>query len=347
METGDAPPVSWWRRLAQVFGRRPQALPWLDLTQVESDAGYNKKALRAIIARRRRNDWVRQRELEQLRLARHHGLRHGGLSSGEAGALFQGSPFSALDEREVTLRKIDDIEAQMSRQWWAKAPAPAAPTPDYEAGVPTAEFAPTQRSGPVTEAELALVGGGRAVPRQAGEVPGARASELDPDLAEAALRWAAGDGAQAEAILLRALRAAAGPDARALYLTALLDLYRATDQRASIDRARAEFADVAPLAWPLPDGGREPAGALELEATLTGDLTALLQRMTAACEGGRPLVLSCARLQRIDFAAAGALLDWLPGPCAVLELRQVSPLVTAFLRILGLDAQVRLIPRRV
>lgn len=354
-------PRTWWRRLTQVFRLRAAALPWLDLTQGESDEGYSKAALRAIIERRRRSDLVRRRELEQLRQARHRGLLHGEPPSGESVPTFQASPLSVLDEREMTLRKIDDIESQMSRQWWAKAALTSVPPLPVDQPVPaTAEFAPTQYAGAVTEAEWVLSAAGRragARGRARGGASVAVAPNLDdPDLAEAALRWAVGDGTQAEAILLNALRGGVAQGARVLHLTALLDLYRATDQRAGFDRALAEFSNATTMAPPLwrlatgggePIGGHEQAGPLEQAAEWTGEVVALLHRLTAECDGARPLVLSCARLQRVDFVAAGALLSCLQGRRCPLELREVSPLVSTFLKIIGIDGLARLIPRRV
>lgn len=335
MDADDAS-TPWWRRLSQVLWPRSLASPWLDLAPDEADEHHSKQALRAIIERRRRHDLVRLRELAQLRLARYRGLRHGETPSG---AGFQESTFSALDERELTLRKIDDIEAQMSRQWWAKA---AAPMPADKPEVAASGFALTQYSGEVTEAELALSGATRPVAPKQGGRPRRALSELDPVLAEAALRWAAGAGAEAESILLQALRAPGVPLLQALYLRALLDLYRAMRQRDRFDQALAEFSEAAPPAWQI--SGDEPAGAFVLDAELTGDLTALLQRLTAACVQGQSLVLSCARLQRVDFAAAGALLVWLQGVRCELELRALSPLVATFLEMVGVDARARLRP---
>lgn len=327
--------MSWWRRLGRVLRRRSPASWWQDLTPGEADDDHGKQALRVIIERRRRHDLVRLRELTQLRLMRHRGVRHGETSTGTH---FLDSAFSALDEREVTLRKIDDIEAQMSRQWWAKAAAPvAADQPEVAAS----GFALTQFSGDVTSAELACSGASRPpipAPPLRRRPPMA---ELEPVLAEAALRWAAGAGAEAVALLLQALREPGAQVPRALYLRALLDLYRAMRQRDRFEQAWSEFAGAAPSpAWQIP--GDAPAGAFVMDAELTGDLTALLTRLTAACEQGQPLLLSCARLQRVDFAAAGTLLAWLQGSRCELELRDLSPLVATFFELLGMDELARL-----
>jgi hypothetical protein len=349
MDEADVSTPGWWARLRRLFGRPPQSAPWLDLTQGELDGACNKQALRAVLERRRRNDLIRQRELDELRQARHRGLDQARPQAHVS--IFQDAESAVVGGRELTLRKIDDIEAQMSRQWWDKMPPPPdVPAPGDEHAWSDQEFAPTQFGGVVMRAELALSEAGAPgapAPLRAhdgGAAPAAPA--LDPALAEAALRWAVGDGAQAESVLLAALRDGA-PGARAPRLAALLDLYRATAQRAAFDRALAEFAADLPVvpAW-QPALPTQP-GEFELDAALTGDMEALLRRLADACDDTQLLPLSCARLQRLDFTAAGALLSWLPGARCALELRELSPLVAAFLEILGVGAQARLLPRRV
>lgn len=65
----------------------------------------------------------------------------------------------------------------------------------------------------------------------------------DPDLEEAAIRFANGDDAGAEATLLTALRAEqVDPELACLWAMALFDLYRATGQQDSFDRVAIEYA---------------------------------------------------------------------------------------------------------
>ncbi len=104
------------------FVRNP-GTNWSDLDNKESDreSAYSKQALKEMIERKRRNDFVRKREFDMLRKLRRReasGLPPG---LGEASArpsFFQSSLPSKPDDRAMTLKKIDEIEAQMSMQWW-------------------------------------------------------------------------------------------------------------------------------------------------------------------------------------------------------------------------------------
>ena len=89
----------------------------LDTRSTDRESEYNKAALKEMIERKRRNDFVRKREFDMLRKIRSRE------ASGEGGhgvrpSFFQSSLPSKPDDRAMTLKKIDEIEAQMSMQWW-------------------------------------------------------------------------------------------------------------------------------------------------------------------------------------------------------------------------------------
>ncbi|MDD5027953.1 MAG: hypothetical protein PHH58_00410 [Rhodoferax sp.] len=153
------------------FVRSPVA-PTADLDQVEvAQPGENSaQAINRVLQRKAHNDSVRKREFAQLRRMRQ-------AMSGEAvdqmarDAFFlESSGFSVLEERASTLKKIDEIEAQMSRQWWknrqqglaseSMRPMPAAATqpaqPSFDADIPTAFVA-------TLPTDLALAASGVAV----------------------------------------------------------------------------------------------------------------------------------------------------------------------------------------
>ncbi len=100
------------------FVRNPTT-NWTDLDKEdpEPDTGYSKQALKEMIERKRQNDFVRKREFDQLRKLRN---RDPSASPDLAGrpSYFQSSLPSNPDERAMTIKKIDEIEAQMSNQWW-------------------------------------------------------------------------------------------------------------------------------------------------------------------------------------------------------------------------------------
>src|SRR5512133_791857 len=92
---------------------------WADLDQQESDreSSYSKQMLKEMIERKRRNDFVRKREFDMLRKMRRSEVM-AGHDLGVRPSFFQSSLPSKPDDRASTLKKIDEIEAQMSMQWW-------------------------------------------------------------------------------------------------------------------------------------------------------------------------------------------------------------------------------------
>ena len=70
-----------------------------------------------MIERKRRNDFVRKREFDMLRKMRRSEVL-AGQDPGLRPSFFQSSMPSKPDDRATTLKKIDEIEAQMSMQWW-------------------------------------------------------------------------------------------------------------------------------------------------------------------------------------------------------------------------------------
>lgn len=89
----------------------------LDTRAADRESEYSKAALKEMIERKRRNDFVRKREFDMLRKIRsREGM--GESAQGVRPSFFQSSLPSKPDDRAMTLKKIDEIEAQMSMQWW-------------------------------------------------------------------------------------------------------------------------------------------------------------------------------------------------------------------------------------
>ncbi len=124
------------------FVRNP-ATNWSDLDNRESgrEEAMSKQLLKEMIERKRRNDFVRKREFDMLRKMRKREAMTG-QDPGARPSFFQSSMPSKPDDRAVTLKKIDEIEAQMSMQWWktkhgagpatssmSSAPMPVGPAP--------------------------------------------------------------------------------------------------------------------------------------------------------------------------------------------------------------------------
>ncbi|HYE71003.1 MAG TPA: STAS domain-containing protein [Ramlibacter sp.] len=100
------------------FVRNPTT-NWADLDQQDSDreSSYSKQMLKEMIERKRRNDFVRKREFDMLRKMRRSEVM-AGQDPAARPSFFQSSMPSKPDDRASTLKKIDEIEAQMSMQWW-------------------------------------------------------------------------------------------------------------------------------------------------------------------------------------------------------------------------------------
>ncbi|MBC7609627.1 MAG: STAS domain-containing protein [Polaromonas sp.] len=104
------------------FVRNP-ATSWSDLDNKETDRdeAMSKQLLKEMIERKRRNDFVRKREFDMLRKMRKRDAMVG-QDPGARPSFFQSSLPSRPDDRAQTIKKIDEIEAQMSMQWWQTKP---------------------------------------------------------------------------------------------------------------------------------------------------------------------------------------------------------------------------------
>lgn len=385
------------------FVRNPTK-DWSELDQKEqgTDSGYSKEALKEMIERKRQNDFVRKREFDHLRKLR----RREPLSSADlAGrpSFFQSSLTSNHDDRAETLKKIDEIEAQMSRQWWkgkegvsragafpvsAKTEPPPEPSTttlppgasaeDSRAALEDSQFESTQASAlrpssrwvdaqdaeyiPTQLAEAAPTVPGAVAPpppvsapapviqpgRFMGQAPAAMPaprvpmgagfstqrlyaavpadSLTDPDLEDAAIRFANGDDAGAEQSLLAALQSdSLRADLAEAWMSALFDLYRATGQQARFDSVAIEFANRfgrSPPAWfSTPD--------LLKRSTASAAPARARPASTAASEPDwrSPALLTAAALEELQVLTrvpGPLLLDW--GGLSTIGLDAVTPL---------------------
>ncbi|MFT4268830.1 MAG: STAS domain-containing protein [Xenophilus sp.] len=184
-----------------------------------SDAGYSREALKEMIERRQRNDFVRRREFDVLRRLRQReaaGGREGGAPSS-----FQLNSLGKTDGRALTLKKIDEIEEQMSQQWWKGRgggdEAVRASQPDPLAAQHARAYADTAPGAPSLLDEGGAAG-----------APGLARLVCETAVQEAALRFARGDDAGAEGLLQQAVAGSGAYADDDDTWRALLDLYRAT-----------------------------------------------------------------------------------------------------------------------
>ena len=361
------------------FVRHPTApLADAEASQDDRDSQYSKQMLKEMIERKRRNDFVRRREFDQLRSLRQRDALQGQRTDDDAALraslleVDSGLAGSSSDDRAGTIRKIDEIEAQMSQQWWRGRPSPAGGSSSSSAPPPASTafqaattlpssllhpsetdtqqaraFAPTlpfrlsalaqdehERGGDVSAYAWAARPWVRADAAPPPAVPAARvgvtepaAVQHDPDLEGAAIRFAHGDAAGAEAALRAVLvQRAQDPPARQFELwMALFDLFRSTGRQEPFDALAIEFAArfdrSAPLWFSVPElagvsaqAPAEPppavpvrefrwAAPLELGPQSVAGLQAATQRAAA------PWDLPWSRLRTIDSAAMPALAE--------------------------------------
>jgi ABC-type transporter Mla MlaB component len=203
---------------------------WSELNAQGSDpnaqdnAGYSREALKEMIERRQRNDFVRRREFGMLRKLRQReavGARDPSATS--SSSFHASSTHEKSKGRALTLKKIDEIEAQMSKQWW-KGRWPAA---EGQALTDTASGHVPAYADTVPYTAQDAKAGPESVP--VSHLGGLDPAKLvyDSALQEAAIRFACADDAGAEAILLQALAPdGAQADHDETWL-GLLDFYRA------------------------------------------------------------------------------------------------------------------------
>ncbi len=288
------------------FVRNP-ATSWseLDALEADKDDSVNKQLLKEMMERKRRNDFVRKREFDMLRKLRKLEAVSG-QNQDPAGkpSFFQSSMISP-DERASTLKKIDEIEAQMSMQWWKNKDMGNMGSAVHPADIPLTmgltqppkghtdeslaymTTIPTQSVSAARLAELMrdpMVNPAAAKPAQSGPADGqvgfhgSYATSLsgllpmsgslsapleqdmlghDAELEEAAILFANGDDAGAEAGLLELLAPGAlRTDHVNTWLT-LFDLYRATGEQEKFEAAALQFLKrfdrSAPQWFCLPD----------------------------------------------------------------------------------------------
>ena len=238
---------------------------------------------------------------------------------------------SKLDERAETIKKIDEIEAQMSKQWWkgrqdeatvqgsnlqatANLPLPAGDAASKAAASGEKKDIFSDRLNPVSDAasddglntDFEATQMGLPDPAAAASTSAAREmmafrssssrnfesgisgfspsklfsiemgdSLADTEMEEAAIRFANGDDAGAEAGLLAALQADnVRPESANGWAAALFDLYRATGQQDSFDRVAIEYAQrfghSAPAWFSTPDLlGRRAAASPQSQVALS------------------------------------------------------------------------------
>ncbi|WP_019560184.1 MULTISPECIES: STAS domain-containing protein [Caldimonas] len=275
---------------------------WAELSQPSTESReseYAKSELKAMIERKRRNDFVRKREFDMLRKVRREGL-----TDANAGLLDASSNLDELDLRGVQARsdvvevkaKIDEIEQQMV----GEAIGTRRSASFYNAPTqPVALDGPSTRSlraepaegpsgagafvGVAAEPPAVVVDAAQApptpAPSAAAAVPPAPAmlgegfavevNEVvhDPELDEAVIAFANADFDACEQALAAMVRPGASRAQHADTWMVLFDLYRATGQQAKFESLALDYAQQ--FGWSAPQWFSLPRMVAEAAAEET------------------------------------------------------------------------------
>ena len=321
------------------------------------EAQFSKQALKEIMERKRRNDFVRKLEFDQLRKIRREANKSssaGNDGAASSAAMLEGGVAPDATVAAVgkpaspshTIEKINQIERQMSKQWWSGDGASAPPAAEPVA--PAADVAPVSAPVPVASAAAPLAAEPKlpVAPAAASApvvVPQAEPAALpaaafdaqvesgrfihDTDLEEAAVLFANGDAAGAEASLLALVQQRRGDlmGQLTIWLT-LFDLYRATGDQTKFDFHAIEFASKygrsAPVWFSMPQ-------ELGSKALQTGDVPAEEVRLL---NWQAPPVLSTAALNGLQGNLKRFAPPWTLNWSRVTEVRDevVAPLLAQF-----------------
>jgi ABC-type transporter Mla MlaB component len=89
-------------------------------------------------------------------------------------------------------------------------------------------------------------------------------------------------------------------------------------------------------------------GLVELSGEIRGDPQALLEALEQRMAGADVMIISCRNLIRVDFSAAGTLLNWVSGHHAqgrTVQFVDAHRLISAFFHVIGITEFARVVLR--
>jgi hypothetical protein len=263
---------------------------WAELsapTDGPRDSDIAKSELKSMIERKRRNDFVRKRELDMLRQVRRDGLTGDQLAALAGNSRNDDSEVRASDGAKAdsgVKAKIDQIEQQMVGDGYSGAPrrnndfynSPTRPSPMGGAAGGVAGGGPATSPGATGRPAPQAPQAGPAAPNPvtANKVPAAagdplalnlnvaaaamarpfaaEASEVthDPDLDEAVIAFANADFEQCENALATLIGSGGAREENAETWLVLFDLYRATGQQHKFESLAMDYAQQ--FGWSSP-----------------------------------------------------------------------------------------------
>jgi hypothetical protein len=103
--------------------------------------------------------------------------------------------------------------------------------------------------------------------------------------------------------------------------------------------------------WGLDEAGSVvQVATVDLTGQLVGDINILLQRMNSQIGTAPVITVSCARLIRVDFIAAGDLLNWVLAKRTenrTVQFTEAHRLVALFLGAMGINEHARILVRKI
>jgi ABC-type transporter Mla MlaB component len=91
-----------------------------------------------------------------------------------------------------------------------------------------------------------------------------------------------------------------------------------------------------------------PPATVELSGSIIGDVSGTIDTLAAKFAGADILSISCAKLVRVDFAAAGTLLNWvstLHSQGRQVQFNGVHRLIAGFFNVVGISELARIVVR--
>ena len=90
------------------------------------------------------------------------------------------------------------------------------------------------------------------------------------------------------------------------------------------------------------------SASVELSGQVQGDVQTVLESLNGKFSDTECMVISCAKLIRVDFSAAGALLNWVSEREAegrAVHFTEVNRLVAAFFSVIGITEHATIMVR--
>jgi ABC-type transporter Mla MlaB component len=90
-------------------------------------------------------------------------------------------------------------------------------------------------------------------------------------------------------------------------------------------------------------------GTVELSGQIQGDPVEVLAKLEARLMGADVMIISCAKLIRVDFSAAGTLLNWVSARQSegrAVQFSDVNRMVAAFFHVIGISEHARVLCRK-